>query len=74
MNRVKSDWRSSLANQSQNDLMHVALTNITIQNVNPEPAIRLWWVDTKKSRRLVDAYGKRSNPQPEEEISDVVAI
>ena len=45
----------------KNDLMHVALSRVTVKNFNPEPAIGLWWNDAKKTRRLVDAYG--SNQQ-----------
>ena len=63
MNRVKSDWRSRLAEEPLNDLMHVALSSVTVQNFNPEPAIKLWWVNAKKPSRPVDAYGKRPQPQ-----------
>lgn len=63
MNRVKSDWRSRLNNGSLNDLMHLALSNISVQNFDPEPAIKLWWVNAKMPRRLVDAYGPRPKAQ-----------
>ena len=38
--------------------MHVALSRVTLKSFNPEPAIGLLWNDAKKTRRLVDAYGR----------------
>ena len=65
VNRVKSDWRCKLKEDSLNDLMHVALSRVTIKNFNPEPAIELWMDDAKKPRRLVDAYGHQRPKQAE---------
>ena len=63
MNKVKSDWRCKLKEESLNDLMHVALSRVTVKNFNPEPTIGLWWNDAKKTRRPVDAYGPNQRPQ-----------
>ena len=41
MNRVKSDWRCKRKDESLNDLMHVALSRVTVKNFNPEPAVGL---------------------------------
>ena len=65
VNRVKSDWRCKLKEDSLNDLMHVALSRVTVKNFNPEPAIELWMDDAKKPRRLVDAYGDQRPKQAE---------
>ena len=65
MNRVKSDWRCKLKEDSLNDLMHVALSRVTVKNFNPEPAIELWMDDAKKPRRLVDPYEHQRPKQVE---------
>lgn len=57
MNRIKSDWRSRLNEDSLNDLMTVSMSPYTITNFDPMPAIKLWWLASNKPRRLVDAYG-----------------
>ena len=47
---MKSDWRCKLKEDSLNDLMHVALSRVTVKNFNPEPAIELWMDDAKKTQ------------------------
>lgn len=61
MNRVKSDWRASIGEDSLNDLITLAFSRDTLSTFNPEPAIRLWCADSKKPRRLVDNYGPRKD-------------
>ena len=39
---------------------------VTVKNFNPEPSIELWWNDTKKPRRLVDANGQNLSPNQAE--------
>jgi len=36
-----------LTEESLNDLMHVALSRVTVKNFNPEPVIEIWWNDSK---------------------------
>ncbi|KAK6168448.1 hypothetical protein SNE40_020979 [Patella caerulea] len=60
MKRVKSDWRARLNESSLNDLMCLSLSDTTLTSFEPTHAMKLWWLDSNKSRRLVDAYGPRA--------------
>lgn len=57
MKRIKNDWRAKLNENSLNDLMSLSLSDYTVTNFDPMPAVKWWWLDCNKPRRLVDAYG-----------------
>jgi hypothetical protein len=62
MKYVKSDWRSSLGNQSLNDLMRILLHSKSVRDFDPTTAIHLWRGSGARSRRPnIRPYGPRKD-------------
>ena len=60
MKRVKTDWRSSLQNDTLVDLMRVKIDSPSIDDYDPSPAVSLWNLGGKRKRRPhVSAYRPR---------------
>ena len=53
--KIKSDWRSCLDNDSLNDLMLVARTHKDTKSYDPSKSVSLWWKSA--GRRYTDPHG-----------------
>jgi len=51
MKMVKSDWRSSLKDETLSDLLFVYLSSPSIKDFDPSPAVELWHASSIRSRR-----------------------
>ena len=51
MKRVKSDWRSRLANDTLNSLMQISMHGPPHDKYNPLNAVTKWWSSGRRSRR-----------------------
>jgi len=66
LNIIKSNKRTSLADDTLDDLLMVSTMNSPLKDFNPDKAIDLWWEDkvrrpTQKQRKQ---YKKRGGDQP----------
>ena len=69
MGRVKSDWRSSLATNTLDDLMIISLEGPPEEVFDPQSSINTWYGSGKQSRRLhVQPYGKRNRDRELHEL------
>ena len=51
VNRIKSDQRTGLAEQTTEDLIRISINGPSLENISPIPAIELWWEDSMRIRR-----------------------
>ena len=60
LNNIKNKKRSSLGNQSLNDLLAVSAEKCALKDFSPDPAIKLWW----ESQQRRPCQSKRKQYQP----------
>ena len=71
MKKVKSDWRATLDEDALNDLLRICLLSKPIGSFDPIPAIKLWHVSGKQSKRPdTEPYGQRQNNASSDSDSD----
>lgn len=72
MNRIKSDWRSTLNNESLNDLMTIEMSEKNLCSFDPTRSVSLWWKDGNitTGRRLVACHGSHKMSTSNADISD----
>ena len=61
MKRAKTDWRNQLSPQTLTQLMMIKLDGPEMEKFNPEPAIKRWWREGPRSRRLGSSYQEPDN-------------
>ena len=52
MNQVKSSTRTLLGNEALNNVLEVKLNGTSTNDFDPDPAIKRWLNDTKRSRHI----------------------
>ena len=52
MNQVKSSIRTLLGNEALNNVLEVKLNGTSTNDFDPDPAIKRWLNDTKRSRHI----------------------
>lgn len=70
LNRIKSDQRTRLVEQTTEDLMRISINGPSLQNFNPIPAIELWWEDSTRSRRPEFKRKPKDTCTPSTEIQE----
>ena len=59
MKRIKSDWRTSLASDTLDNLMRISIMHEgDIDDYDPRPAVNRWWLSGQRQRRPnIQPYG-----------------
>lgn len=71
MKRIKSDWRSSLNNDTLTDLMRIHLGTSAVEAFDPEPALRQWLASSERRRRPeINPYGQRVDAEESDSDSN----
>ena len=71
MKQIKTDWRSSLAKDTLDDLMIVLLLSPSIAKFDPTDAVNQWHDDTIRGRRPEFMEGDDSEDEEEEEKDEL---
>ena len=71
---VKNDWRSTLTNDSLNDLLMVQLETPSIEEYDPKPAIEYWINDCKRKRRPIYMDKDQEKIEEEREEEDDLVV
>ena len=76
MNRVKTDWRSSLSRDRLNVLLRISEDGPSLEEFNPDASIDCWYTD--KVRRLNTGShnypSKRKKSSDGKEVNDLATL
>ena len=69
---LKTSKRASLGNQTLDDLLTINVSKVTMDEFEPEPAIKLWWEDKQRRPHQTTRkeYKKRTSSEIETETEE----